>query len=112
MSVDLKTYTSDITDNKLEDLILKKEEFEITQIRDMSHVVKKVESVMEQYGFKVRVYRENRSAAIAAAAVPTGITQAVGLWSAIGIGIHNLATFNPDFEIAKRSKSIKIIPKK
>ena len=42
-----------------------------------------------------------RSAAIAGIAIPTGITQLGGLAVAAGTAIHNLATFNPDYEIGK-----------
>lgn len=112
MSIDIPQYSTNVTENTIEGHIVRRETFEITGIKDMSYTVKKIEKIIENYGLKVRVYRANRSAAIAGAAIPTGVTQAVGVWSAIGIGLHNLATYNPDFEIVKSRNSLKVVYKK
>lgn len=64
-------------------------------------VATQMEKIIERMGFRCRVYTENRAAAMGATLIPTGITQAVGIASAVGIAAHNLATFNPDYEIGK-----------
>lgn len=68
---------------------------------NVSRIADKMEKVIERVGFRCRVYTENRAAAMGATLIPTGITRAVGIASAVGIAAHNLATFNPDYEIGK-----------
>ncbi|EOX1298573.1 hypothetical protein ACPDLO_003624 [Vibrio cholerae] len=100
--VDIKKFTSDeLTKEKLQELIKSKKSFQVVAVRDISFVVNKLEGEIEKLGLSCRVYTEYRSAAMGAMAIPTGITQVTGLFTAIGVGIHNLATFNPDYEIAK-----------
>lgn len=100
--IDVLKFTSDeLTIEKLNELIKNKRSFQIVAVKDISFSVKKIEGEIEKNGFSCRVYTEFRSAAIAAAAVPVPFVTAVGLATAIGVGIHNLATFNPDYEIAK-----------
>ncbi|WOG30125.1 hypothetical protein [Endozoicomonas sp. 8E] len=99
---DISKYTSDELDTeKLSELISKRESFKIVAVKDISFSVNKIEGAIEKKGLKCRVYTENRSAAMAGMAIPTGVTQIAGLFSAVGIAAHNLATFNPDYEIAK-----------
>lgn len=38
---------------------------------------------------------------MAAALIPTGITQVTGLFTALGIAAHNLVTAFPDYKIIK-----------
>lgn len=64
----------------------------------MPEVISKVEEIIENSNFKCRVYTKGRS--IGLAAIPSPAMFA-GLATGIGIGIHNLATYNPDYEIAK-----------
>jgi hypothetical protein len=101
-SIDVPKFTSEeLSKEKLKTLINNKESFQIVSITNMSAVVNRVEGAIETQSLSCRVYTEYRSASIAAAAIPSGLTQATGLISAIGIGLHNLATFNPDYELAK-----------
>jgi hypothetical protein len=108
-NIDIAKYTSEeITTEKLSELISKKASFQIVAVKNISSVVNKIEGEIEKKGLRCRVYTEYRSASMAGIAIPTGITQAVGIYSAIGIGIHNLATFNPDYEIAKNKPSSRV----
>lgn len=100
--IDILKFTSDeLTMDKLCELITKKRSFQVVAVKDISHVVNKIEGQIEKQDLRCRVYTEYRTAAIAGVAVPTGITQLTGMVTAIGVGIHNLATLNPDYEIAK-----------
>lgn len=102
--IDIEHYTSDeLSISKLVNLIDGRKTFKIGEIKDISTVVKKVEVEIEKRKLRCRVYTEYRSAAIAGAVIPLGVTQVTGVASAIGIGFHNLFTFNPDYEIAKNS---------
>lgn len=82
------------------DLIRKHKSFSVKST-NLNRTARDVERMIENSGLRCRVYTENRSAALGAAAIPTGVTQVTGLFSAIGIAAHNLATFNPDYEIGK-----------
>lgn len=63
--------------------------------KNMSEVVETVEKMIESMGMSCRIYTKGRSAALIAVPV-------VGLSYAIAaLGIHNLATWNPDYELAK-----------
>lgn len=101
-TVNILTIKSDDLDKeRLEQLIKSRESFVVVGITRMDHTVEFIEKTIERQRLSVRVYTENRSVGILAAAIPTGITQAVGVVTAIGIGIHNLATFNPHYELGK-----------
>ena len=115
MSIDLEIYVAETLDSELlHELISDKKSFRVTDINDMSYVVSRVEKAIESEALSCRVYTEYRSAAIGSAAIPTGVTQAVGLFSAIGIGLHNLVTYNPDYELGKNkiSNTLSVIYKK
>ena len=100
--IDILKFTADeLTPTSLCSLVKQLRSFQIVAVKDISFVVKRVEGEIEKQSLRCRVYTEYRSAAIAGTVVPTGVTQIVGLASAIGIGVHNLATFNPDYEIGK-----------
>ena len=85
-------------------LIEKNRSFEITGLTEegsMTQMIERLEKAMAGQHKRCRVYTAGRWAAVAAAAVPTGVTQVTGTAAAIGIGLHNFATYNPDYEIAK-----------
>lgn len=93
---------SEVTHDQLIDLINKDKSFEITDLENnMDNAVEKVEAAMKSCSKKTRVYTAGRSAAVAAAAIPTGVTQVTGLAAGIGILAHNFATYNPNYLIAK-----------
>ncbi|MFC4260365.1 hypothetical protein ACFOZ5_15205 [Marinobacter lacisalsi] len=100
--IDIYKFTSDeLTESKVSDLVSNKKSFQVVAVKDISFTVNKIEGAIEKTGLRCRVYTEYRSAAIAGMAVPTGVTQVTGLFSAIGMAAHNLATLNPDYEIGK-----------
>ena len=85
-------------------LIEKNRSFEITGLEaegSMTQMIKRLENIMTAQKKRCRVYSAGRWAAVAAAAIPTGVTQVTGTAAAVGIGLHNFATYNPDYEIAK-----------
>lgn len=73
-----------------------------------------VEKAIENEGLKCRIYSKGRSTLLAGFVIPTGITQIAAAAAAIGIAAHNLATFNPDYQIMKREidHSLKVTYKK
>lgn len=90
-----------LTRDKLKELIFYRKSFDITNVSDISETVKKVEHEIEHQEKKLtcRVYTEYRSTAVAGSLwSPTAVLGAV---SAAAIGVHNLATWNPDYEIGK-----------
>ena len=79
--------------SKICELAMQKKSFKVVgfQAGDMGKVVKQIESAIEELGLKVRVYTHGRHIA-AAATGPLGLA---------ALAVHNLATINPDYEIAK-----------
>ena len=94
MSIDIQKFTADeLTLEKLDTLAMRHESFQVVAVSNISAVVEKIEGRLEKQDLKCRVYSEYRSAAMAATFSPAAV---VGLGAAVGIGLHNLATFNPD----------------
>lgn len=91
----------DIRSEKTINLIKSKSSFEIVGLSGrMDSAVSTIENLIESEGLKCRVYTYGRVAA-AGGSFFGGVTGLIGLASAVGIAAHNLATFNPDYEIAK-----------
>ncbi|UAB73830.1 hypothetical protein INR79_22050 [Vibrio sp. SCSIO 43132] len=100
--IDIKRFKADeLTKEKISELVEAKDSFQVVAVRDISFVVNKIEGEIEKQNLSCRVYTEYRSAAMGGMVIPTGVTQVAGIFTAIGVGIHNLATYNPDYEIAK-----------
>ncbi|WAX70953.1 hypothetical protein [Gallibacterium anatis] len=59
-----------------------------------------IEELIEKNGFTCRVYTENRAVGIGVGLFGN-VGRLMSVYTAIGIGIHNLLTYNPDFEIGK-----------
>ncbi len=99
---------------KVKNLVKSRNSFQVVGIRNMSSVVQTLESIIETQGMKVRVYTEFRSAGLGGFLLPTGITQITALGTAIGTAVHNVCTFNPDYEIAKNvpMSRVKVLYKK
>ena len=96
--IDIEKYTSeDITTEKLSELIAKKASFQIVAVKNISSG-NKVEGAIEKK-IRCRVYTEYR-AAFSKFRDPNRAYVA-GFASVIGIAAHNLATFNPDYEIER-----------
>jgi hypothetical protein len=78
-------------------LIRSKESFEVAGLSGrLSSAVTTVENKIESNGMTCRIYTFGRVAAVGGS-----FFGVIGLASAAGIAAHNLATFNPDYEIAK-----------
>ena len=92
-----------ITNEKIASLIQQRASFVLNDVDTihMSESVKTVEKIIESKGLSCRVYLKGRSATVAAAAIPISPTVIGGWAAALAIGAHNLATWNPDYEIAK-----------
>lgn len=86
---------------KIKEMIEAKKSFCVVGANNTSTVAGIIEGMVETAGFRCRVYTSNRSLGIAAALIPTGITQVTGLFTALGIAAHNLVTAFPDYQIVK-----------
>jgi len=93
----------DVTNDQLLELIKAHESFEIKGINrlDFFRAVEKVESLIEGEGLSCRVYTTYRSTSMLAAAMSNPVTAIAGLASVVGIAAHNVATWNPDYELGK-----------
>ncbi len=102
MSVQIESFNADeLTKEKLDELIFYRRSFAVFNVMDISETVKLIEHAIEHQEKKLtcRVYTEFRSTAVASSLwSPTVI---FGAASAVAIGVHNLATWNPDYEIGK-----------
>ncbi|WP_367396307.1 hypothetical protein [Pantoea sp. Ep11b] len=96
-----KVLAKDLTESALKEFIEKKASFQVIDVDEISLGVNRIEREIERQQMTCRVYTEYRTAAIAGIAVPTGFTQLFGIATAIGVGIHNAVTYNPDYEIGK-----------
>jgi hypothetical protein len=92
-----------ISDEKISELINQRQSFVLEDIArlNMVEAVRAVERVIESKGLTCRVYLKGRSATFAAVASSMTTAIIAGWASAIGMGLHNLATWDPDYEIAK-----------
>lgn len=82
---------------KAEYLIRNHETFAVADAVNTTEIARKIEAMVESMDMRCRVYTANRAAAMVAAL----ISPPVGVLNAIAIGIHNLATWDPDYEIIK-----------
>ncbi|UNP87533.1 hypothetical protein MNZ22_11880 [Aeromonas encheleia] len=99
---------------KLVDLISSRSSFEVVGISEkMGSTVRVLEATIESAGLKCRVYTRGRIAAAGATFIG-GATGVAGLVYAATIAAHNLATYNPDYEIVKHvvDNSISVLYKK
>lgn len=91
----------DLSGNKLKEIISQKKSFVVLGLSErMDSSVTSVERSIESSGMSCRVYLYGRVAATGASFFG-GVTGVLGIASAVGMAAHNLATFNPDYEIAK-----------
>lgn len=85
--------------SKIGELIESKESFFVNVERGKQQTaVLVVEQAIEAAGLKCRVRTVNRGWAVAALTV---FTLGAGAATAAAVGVHNLATINPDYEIIK-----------
>src|SRR5690554_5854872 len=92
-----------ITTKQTFELLKARESFVIETIKhnEMPIIIEFLESRIKSLGMRSRTFTERRKLLMAGMAIPTPVTAVAGAVSAIGIGAHNLATWNPDYEIAK-----------
>ena len=73
----------ELESSKTKDMIRERESFEVTGLSGrMGSAVSKIENIIENQSLSCRVYTYGRVASV------------------VGIAAHNLATYNPDYEIA------------
>ncbi len=100
MTIDHKVVTSnELTTGLIDNLITSRQSFKVVAAADISKVVTEIEGRIEKAGLSCRVYTEYRSTAVAGSF--WGPTAILGVAAGISIAAHNLATFNPDYEIGK-----------
>lgn len=96
--MDISAYSiKSISDDRIRTMLRNDESFVLENIHDMGGVVETIEKMIESMDKSCRVYTKGRTAALAGEIAIGG----VGLIAAAAIGIHNLATWNPDYELAK-----------
>lgn len=101
--MDVNVYSLDEISNEAISIKVKnKESFTIEKIDNskFSDTVKVLEKIIEDKGLKCRIYTIGRIAAVGAVAV-SGWATVAGIASGLAIGAHNIATWSPDYEIAK-----------
>ncbi len=98
MSFELQKYSAaELSVEKIDELISKKMSFQAVGLSDIGRIVEAVEGCIAKKEMRCRVYTEYRTAALAGEIFMGGF----GLIAAVGIAAHNVATFNPDYEIGK-----------
>ncbi|TRW48354.1 hypothetical protein FM042_09240 [Aliidiomarina halalkaliphila] len=79
-------------------LLAARESFEIKSLK-IGDTVRIVEQQIDKLGMKSRVFTVGRKAALLASF--WGPTAVAGIASAVGMSVHNIATWSPDYEIGK-----------
>ncbi|MEZ9187687.1 hypothetical protein AB4158_26660 [Vibrio splendidus] len=96
-----KLQYEDLASGKVKKLIDAKVSFEILGLSGrMGSAVTTLEQLIESSGLSCRIYTYGRVAA-AGGSLFGGVTGVLGVASAIGMAAHNIATYDPDYEIAK-----------
>lgn len=107
--MDTSVYSSSsITNEQINKLITEKKSFTITDIpkHSFGKTVKTIESLIETQGLSCRIYTAGRIAAMGAASAWSLIG---GIAAGLAIAAHTVATYNPEYEIAKYQLSRKLI---
>lgn len=80
-------------------LIQNRESFKISNVTqsEMGGLVDQLERMIENEGLRCRIYTKGRIAAAGVGLFSLG----AGAAALAGIAAHNIATFNPDYEIEK-----------
>lgn len=96
-----KIVYDEISSSLLDNMIQNRQSFEVVAVGgNMMKVVQMIEHAIERKGLRCRVYTVGRVAACGLS-VWGGVTGAVGVVSMTAIAMHNLSTFNPDYEIGR-----------
>ena len=94
----IQQYIYDDVSKKIKEMIEKNESFVLRGLDGkMSEVISQIESTIEDQKMTCRIYSRNRAAVVTASAfVPF-----LGWANLAAIATHNLATYDPDYEIGK-----------
>lgn len=96
-----KIVYDEISNSLLDNMIQNRQSFEVVAVGgNMMKVVQMIEHAIERKGLRCRVYTVGRVAACGLS-VWGGVTGAVSVVSMTAIAMHNLSTFNPDYEIGR-----------
>lgn len=111
--MDIGVYSaSEISNENISSMISEKRSFKIKNIEAdfFADTVETIEKLIESQGLKCRVYTAGRITALGVSA----LSIVGGVAAGLTIAAHNLATFNPDYEIAKlyATKTLAITYKK
>ncbi|PAU59198.1 hypothetical protein BZL41_16995 [Pseudomonas sp. PIC25] len=101
--MDVNVYSlQEISNEQILEKIKNKESFVIEKVDSVKYspTIEALEKIIESQGLKCRVYTIGRIATAGVTAFG-GVTGAIGLLSGIAIAAHNIATWNPDYEIGK-----------
>lgn len=91
----------ELDSSNIQDMIKEHKSFEITGLSGrMGSAVSKIENIIESQSLSCRIYTYGRVTS-AGATLLGGVTGLAGLAFAVGMAAHNVATYNPDYEIAK-----------
>lgn len=102
--MDINVYSiKQVSNEKISSLINTKSSFVLEDIDrlNIGEAVESLEKIIESKKMSCRVYSKGRAATVAAIALPISPAVLGGWAAAVAIGAHNLATWNPDYEIAK-----------
>lgn len=79
------------------------EKWSIVLNGEITYIPSLLESIIEGAGMSCRIYTRGRVAPIAPWLVVPGVGQVIAAAAAVAVVAHNVATYNPDFEIRKNS---------
>jgi len=98
-NIDYENFSSET----IKSLILSKKKFRVSgiPIDGFDKVTSRIESIIESNGKSCRIYTTGRLYGLAAALIPTPATMIGGIGVGVAAAIHNIATYNPDYEIAR-----------
>jgi hypothetical protein len=102
--MDIGVYSiKELSNSQVEGMLRDKKSFVLEDVDrvNFSEAIETMENLMEGLGLKCRVYTKGRKALIVGAATPTPVTFLAGVASAVAIGAHNVATWDPDYEVGK-----------
>lgn len=100
MSIDIQKFTTDeLTLEKLDTLVMRRESFQVVEAANIGATVEKIEGRIEQGGLRCRIFTEYRSTTLLGSFLAP--TAPLAWMAGIGMAAHNLATINPDYEIGK-----------
>ncbi|UNB63761.1 hypothetical protein [Pseudomonas syringae group genomosp. 7] len=98
--MDISVYSaSEISNEEISSMISAKRSFKIKDIESdfFGDTVETVEKLIESQGLTCRIYTAGRITALGV----TALTVIGGVAAGLAIAAHNIATYNPDYKIAK-----------